>query len=204
MKKYSRFDLLNNAIIGNTGQVINRLFESKYARLTIPIPVYDLKRAAVFVGTVNELIEEETDELFSIEKLIVLLYEDFLKQIDRGMDIDTLASAIEHKISEFRKVEMKVSHYLEQEPGDINLDDFKRHLKKQKKNDIPFTYFSFRILKKYVLKGEVLLHDLNDVYPSIRLDVEELIALRFRDVMSQIKAGNYQILANIVQRLTIE
>jgi hypothetical protein len=193
---------LNNAVVGNNGQVINRLFESKSIRLTISLPVYDLKRAAVFVGTVNELIEDETDKLFTIEQLISILYEDFLRQVEQGMDLDTLAEAIERKMNEFKKAEMKVYHYLSDVQDDLKLNDLKRQFKEKKQVHNEQTYFQFRILKKYVLKGEVILHDLNELYPRIQLSVEELIALRFKDVMKQIKAGDYRILTNIVRKLT--
>jgi hypothetical protein len=201
VRKFSRLDLLNNAVVGNAGEIINRLFESKYVRLDITVPLYDLKRATVFVGTVNDLIEDETDDLFTVEKFIVLLYEDFLKQIEKGMDLDTLAEAIDRKLKEQQQPEMKIHHYVESPSREIVLDDVRRHLKSKKQNRNQMTSISFRILKKYVLRGEVLLHDLNEIYPKFQLDVEDLIALRFRDVMKQIKVGDYRILNNIVQNL---
>ncbi|MDP4084699.1 MAG: hypothetical protein Q8934_08810 [Bacillota bacterium] len=202
MKRYSRFDLLNNAIVGSTGQVINRIFESKEVKLTISVPEYDLKRASVFVGTINELIEDEVDELFTIEDLIVLLYKDLLRQIDIGMNLDTFARAIESKLNDFEKTNVKVHHYLKNLEENISLDEIRQQMKQKKQVQNQEVYFSFRILKKYVLKGEVLLHDLNELYPKIHLNVEELIALRFKDIMREIKAGDYKILANIIQTLT--
>ena len=53
-----------------------------------------------------------------------------------------------------------------------------------------------------MLRGEVLLHDLQELYPALQLNVEEFLTLRFKDIMSQIKSGNYQILKNIVEILT--
>ncbi|MDX8367158.1 hypothetical protein [Cytobacillus sp. IB215665] len=203
MKKFSRIDLLNNSVVGNTGEIFNRLFESKYVRLEIYLPTYDLKRAQVFVMTVNDLIEDEVDEIFTVEKLIVLLYKDFLRQVEMGMDIHKLAKILESKIMERNDNDVAINHYLETKEG-ISMDDINRQIQKRKQRKNAFSFLTLRVLKKFVLKGEVLLHDLNELHPSIHLSVEELIAIRFKDVMSKIKAGDYTILSNIVSSLTAD
>lgn len=206
MKKFSRFDLLNNVVLSPTGDIINRMFDSKYARLDIWVPQYDLKRAQVFVSTVNDLLDNEDEdiELFSIDKFIILLYEDFLRQIDYGMTLETLGNAIRNKLNELEVRNIKVTHYHDNQENKIELNDIVRHMnqKKEIQRMNQERLISFRILKKYVLRGEVLLHDLSELHPDIHLTVEELICLRFRDVLNQIKKGDYSILANIVNALS--
>ncbi len=191
-------------MLSPTGDIINRMFDSKYARLDIWVPQYDLKRAQVFVSTVNDLVDDENIELFTIDKLIILLYEDFLRQIDYGMTLETLGNAIRNKLNELEEGNIKVTHYHDKQENKIELNDIVRHLNQKKENQRvnQERLISFRILKKYVLKGEVLLHDLSELHPDIQLTVEELICLRFRDVLNQIKKGDYSILANIVNALS--
>ncbi|QVY63969.1 hypothetical protein [Cytobacillus gottheilii] len=201
MKKYSRLNLLSNAVLDNTGEIINRIFESKYARLEIEIPTSDLKRAQVFVNTVNELIEDEVDEYFTVDKLIVLLYRDFLRQVDQGMDLETLANAIRAKMAALENKTLKVKHYLALEE-DMDLDSLKQRVKAQKKKRMSYSVVTFKVYKQSVLRGELLLHDLAELHPDLEMTVEDLIALRLRDVLKEIKKGDYNILANVVELLT--
>lgn len=201
MRKYSRLDLLNNAAIDHRGSLMHRLFESRYARLTITVPLYDLKRAKVFVGTINEIIADETDDIYTVEDLLNLLFLDFLRQIDRGMNLDTLAKWINSVKKEENGTELSINHYLD-EKKEINIEDLRHHFKRKNTMKEDSANISVKIEKQHVLKGEVLLHDLQELYPDIQLDVEEFLTLRFKDIVAQIKCGNYQILKNIVDILT--
>ncbi|CAK6481386.1 hypothetical protein ACPOM7_17340 [Peribacillus castrilensis] len=201
MRKYSRLDLINNGVIDHAGSLIHRLFESKHARLNIKVPLYDLKRAQVFVGTINEIIEDEVDNIFTLEELIYMFYLDFLRQIDRGMNLDTLAKWIRSIQKDEIDSDLEINHYL-QEKKELNIEDLKQHFKKRNTKKEEYTYISVKIEKQHVLRGEVLLHDLHELYPDLHLDVEEFLTLRFKDIMSQIKSGDYQILRNIVELLT--
>ncbi|MGM0867461.1 MAG: hypothetical protein ACQEWF_22630 [Bacillota bacterium] len=201
MRKYSRLDLINNAVVDHAGGLIHRLFESKYARLNIKVPLYDLKRAQVFVGTINEILEDETDDIYTVEELINLFFLDFLRQIDRGMNYDTLAKWIRSSQEEEEKVDLSINHYLEGKK-EMNIQDLKQHFKKRNTRKEEYTYISVKIEKQHVLRGEVLLHDLHEIHPDLQLDVEEFLTLRFRDIMKQVKAGEFQILKNIVELLT--
>jgi hypothetical protein len=202
MKKFSRLNLLNNAVMDNTGGLIHRLFESNYARLDIKVSLYDLKRAQVFVGTVNDIVEEELDTLFTLERLANLFYVDFLRQIDRGMNMDTLAKWI-RSLQEPEDSDISINHYL-QDTSELNIDELKRHLKKKNARKEEDTFISVKMKKQLVLRGEVLLHDLHELHPDLQLDVEEFLELRFKDIMKQVKSGDYTILKNIVEILTME
>jgi hypothetical protein len=188
-------------VIDHTGGLLNRLFESKYARLNIHVPLYDLKRAKVFVGTINEIIKDEIDDIYTVEELINLLFLDFLRQIDRGMNFDTLAKWISSVKQDENNSELSINYYLE-EKDELNIEDLKQHFKRKNTKKEESAYISVKIEKQYVLRGEVLLHDLQELYPALQLNVEEFLTLRFKDIMSQIKSGNYQILKNIVEILT--
>jgi DNA mismatch repair ATPase MutS len=200
MKKFSRLDLLSNAVMDNAGGLIYRLFESDSTRMNIKTSLYDLKRAQVFVGTVNDILEDEIDFVFTLEKMIGLFYEDFLRQIDRGTTLDQLAKWI-RSLQDNEQSDISINHYL-QEKQELNIDDLKRHFKKKNSRKDEDTFISVKIMKRYVLRGEVLLHDLNELHPDIELDVEEFLSLRFKDIMTQIKNGDYNVLKNIIDLLT--
>lgn len=200
MKKFSRFDLLNNALMDNAGGIVHRLFDAPHVRLYIKASLYDLKRAQVFVGTVNEIVEDEVESPLTLEKLIELFYSDFLRQIDQGTDLDTLAKWI-RSIQPDPEIDLTINHYQEGKK-DVNLEDIKKHYLKQKALKKEPEYIQVRLKKQHVLRGEVLLHDLHEMHPDLQLDVEEFLSLRFADIMKQIKAGDYTILQNIVSLMT--
>ena len=198
MKKYSRFDLMSSAVMDNAGGLIHRLFESRYARLNIKVSLYHLKRAQVFVGTINEIVEGETDMVVTVEMLMEMLYKDFLRSIDGSTTLEMLSKWIRSvRVDDNSELDLSIHHYLN-ESQDLNVEDIKRQLKNRHKKREEFTYISVKIDKQHILKGEVLLHDLNELYPDLQLDVEEFLSLRFKDIILQIKAGNYEILKNIV------
>lgn len=169
--------------------------------MNIKVPLYDLKRAQVFVGTINEIIEDEVDDIFTLEELLYTFYLDFLRQIDRGMNLDTLAKWIRSIQKEEADVDLSINYYLA-EKKDMNIEDLKQHFKKRSSKKEENIFISVKIGKQHVLRGEVILQDLHERHPDLQLDVEEFLALRFMDIMSQIKAGDYQILKNIVEILT--
>ncbi len=198
MRKYSRLDLLSSAVLDNAGGLVSKFFEAKTVRLDIRIGVYDLKRAQVFVGTVNEIVEDQTDEILTVEGLIDMILKDFLRQIDYGLTLADLAKwvrSLQEPAEESRDIE--VHHYLGEGSG-MNLEDLKAQYRRQAKRTDDIAYLSTRVEKKYILRGEVLLHDLREVAPDLDISVEEFVALRFKDIMQQIKQGNYEVLKNIV------
>lgn len=201
MKKYSRFDLLSSSIMDNSGGLIHRLFDSRYARLNVKVTKHHLKRAQVFVGTINEIIEDETDVILTVEKLTEMLYVDFLRSVNGGTTLEMLAKWIRSvQVEEHQEQELSIHHYLS-EKKELDIEALKRQVKNRGRKVADYTYISVKIEKHQVLKGEVLLHDLNEIYPDMQLDVEEFLELRFKDIILQIKSGNYEILKNIVERI---
>jgi hypothetical protein len=124
--------------------------------------LYDLKHAKVFVETINEIIQEKIEDIYAIEELINLLFLDFLRQIDRGMNLDTLAKWIRSVQKDEIDSELSINHYL-QEKNELNIEDLKQHFKRRNNRKEESTYISVKIEKQHVLRGEVLLHDLQEL-----------------------------------------
>lgn len=201
MKKFSQFDLIRTAVVGGTGNVLNRLFESKYVQLEIVVPKYDFLRGQMLVSDVNDLLDEKDDK-FTIDQLFGLLYKDFLRQIQQGTDIVALGQFIlreirdqhtEHTITKRDIKQLSPTHYV-----------FEDRQVRKKRTENPLVVYPIRLLKKLVLRGEVLLYDLSDQFPDLHLTLEELIALRYRDVMKEVKAGNVNVFQAIVRNVMSE
>lgn len=201
MKKYSRFDLMSSAVMDNAGGLIHRLFDSRYARLNVKVSKHHLKRAQVFVGTINEIVEGETDMILTVEKLTEMLYVDFLRSINSGTTLEMLAKWIRSvQVDEHQESDLSIHHYLSNQ-NELDIEELKRQVKNRGRKAEDHTYISVKVEKQQVLKGEVLLHDLHELFPDLQLDVEEFLELRFKDIVLEIKSGNYEIFKNIVERM---
>jgi hypothetical protein len=133
MKKYSRFDLLSSSIMDNSGGLIHRLFDSRYARLNVKVSKHHLKRAQVFVGTINEIVEDETDMILTVEKLTEMLYVDFLRSINEGTTLEVLAKWIRSaQVEEHQERNISIHHYLS-EQKELDIEALKRQVKNRGK-----------------------------------------------------------------------
>lgn len=203
MKKFSQLNLINNAVVSGTGEIINRFFESKYVTLYIQVPRYTYLRGKILVSDINELLDEEI-KAFTLEELFQLLYEDLLKQMAYGdllrnnnkqgsFDLETMASFFMNKKEEFFIHQSQPEHALIQE----NAFTFKLEERIiSKKVDI--VEFPLRLFKKIALRGEVFLYDMAEVYPGFDLTLEESLAIHYCHVMKSVKQGNHDILRRIL------
>ncbi|NDI36618.1 hypothetical protein [Chengkuizengella sediminis] len=194
MKKFSQLNFINKAIIGDSGEVLNGLFSSKYAKLDIRLPEYDFKRGKVLVGDINKLLDPE-DEKLTITELINLLYENLLREILTNKEhhfIESIAYAYMEKKSNYR-----VFQNTEVVWPDNQFPTTKALRKNYSIIDIPI-----KILKEATLRGEVLLHDMFEAYSEFNVTLEEIIAIHYIDVMSEIKKGNNAVVRNIIKNLS--
>lgn len=206
MKKFSQLNLINNAVVSGTGEIINRMFESKYDTLYIQVPRYDYLRGKVLVSDINDLLNDEI-KTFTLGELFQLLYEDLLKQMAYGdllrnnnkqgsFDLETMASFFMNKKEEFFINQSQTEHALVQETASI----FKLEEKViSKKVDI--VEFPLRLIKKIALRGEVFLYDMAEVCPGFDLTLEESLAIHYCHVMKNVKQGNHDILRRILINL---
>lgn len=197
MKKFSQSDLLGSAAVDGAGRIINKFFESKYERLYLEIPKMDLVRGKVFVSDVNDLIRSETNIVLTIEKLIVLIYEDFLRQVQTGMNLEVLGRTLLNKKNEQREMNYKtVKNMIKKNNYSWILEE--KRVKKKEKN--PLVSVPFRILKKFVYRGEVLLYDLSEV-SELDVSLEELISLYYIDFITKVKNGDTSIIKSILSTI---
>lgn len=223
MKKFSQFDLIKSAVVTGTGSVMGKLFESKYVELEIKVRKNSLLRGKILVSDVNDALEREYEDdpntrfkYFTIEKLFNLLYTDFIRQIQRGsysyvengrkrekvIDQSTIAQSLLVQIKKLREENSEPVNTMRRVRDNHYVFEDIRMKKKQRDN--PILMYPIKILKSLALRGEVFLNDIYEQYPEVDLTVEDLISLRFEDVIRQIKSGNYDILHAIVKSVNAE
>jgi hypothetical protein len=223
MKVFSRLNLLNNALITDSGNVFNRLFESKYVTLSIRIPKMELIRGKALVADVNETLHEynlevkeynlEIDEYnrlhrtnrpkkefikqVTLEGLIGLLYTDFLRQVKDGTNLHTFAQLISRKKNDLEELnQVKVRDLVQKSPYKYVMED-----RAVRYSENPMMIYSVKIYKKAAWRGEVLLYDMSQLVPGFDVTLEELIAIRYQDVMNAVKTGNTNIFDMIIANL---
>jgi hypothetical protein len=204
MKKFSQFDLLNNAVISATGKVISGIFESKYIKLELKVPKPDAIRGSMVVSQVNRYVKEinierekrnqSPIELFTFEKLVLLLYEDY---VEHKFDEDkyNLSRLLMRKKEQHREEDYeKVESFIQKDQWKFAFEEVKRKYK------YPMMICPIRIYKDYALQGEMLLYDLSEAYVEFNLTLDELMVIIYRECMKGLRSGNPDILKNIVMR----
>lgn len=206
MKKFSQLNLIHNAVVSGTGEIINRFFESKYVTLYIQVPRYDFLRGKVLVSDINELLDEDIKP-YTLEELFQLLFEDLLKQMaygdllkstkkQAGFDLETMANFFMNKKEELFIDQSQTEHALIQETDSLFTFEDRIISKKVDKVEFPL-----RLLKKIALRGEVFLYDMAEVCPGFDLTLEESITIHYCHVMKSVKQGDHNVLRRILMNL---
>jgi SepF-like predicted cell division protein (DUF552 family) len=164
MRKFSKLDLIKTSFITGTGDVFGKMFESKYVTLDVEVKKMSLLRGKVLVSDVNDILKQEQKEknkyikLFTIENLFDLIYKDFLNRVQKGTDLSALAHSLLIHMKNKQQENSEVIRELKQmNHNHFSFED--QRVQKRKKYNERLT-FPIQILKKYALRGEVLLYDL--------------------------------------------
>ncbi|MFT9486638.1 MAG: hypothetical protein ACH0QD_04615 [Tepidibacillus sp.] len=208
MKKiFSQLGLLNNRLKEIETRNTKRGYVSSHflkkgpwlksnVTLWLNISSYDLFRAEILVEDLIALAGEDLE--FNVDMLIILLYEDFLRQIRAGEELKTLLNRLYQKHSNIFE---ETYEYLEQE----NYYTLKLHKTTSKKKN-KYTQFPIEISRQSAIRGEVLLYDLYKIDDNFSMSLEELLSLLFIDFVRKIQTtGNEtKTIRGILARLTKE
>lgn len=200
MKKFSKSDLLSSFAINGAGKFVNRFFESKYEVIYISIPELDYKRGNVFILDINDLIRTTSNIRFSIEKLLNLLYLDLLRQVQQGLDLEAFGySLMEKKQQQEQRLYKTVKSVKRQNAYSYI---FEENIVNTKKENSTIT-ISFKLEKRFLYRGEILLYDLYELFPDLKITVEELISIYYIDFITKVKHGDSNILKGILQAIDV-
>lgn len=191
MGKYSRADLLKEelALIGSTdifGRFLQKVNKTSTVLLTIEVPLNLYLRAEVFCEDIQDLSEMP----FSQTDLINLLYNDFLTYAKKNPD----------PLALFRLLTS-----LDQQAGkDVRLEKQGKSVFKLIQKDVQQERktLQLRMRRKFALRGEVLLSDLEEVQPNHGYTLERIFELFYIDFIDKFRKGdNAAAIQNILALL---
>ena len=186
-KSFSKLNILQSKLSG-AGEYKSffefRSNQRKY--LTVSIPYYDYIRGKIFIEDLREAFPEEVPFLFNIADLLYLLYDDLLSQVKRGAQNQEIAQFLilgKERYFSYPKNEKRVMKAISE-----RLFEFHVLEEEEKPNEVEKrAYIDVKIRESEILRGEVLLHDLEPHMNDITVTIEELLAIRFLDFIHLIK-----------------
>lgn len=191
MTKYSSADILNEEQgEGFLDKVIRRLTNSKEVYLYIKVPASLHFRAEILC----EDIEELSDFEFKQHNLIAFLYYDFLTYCKTNPNLDIIYNKLLHLESK----NFPIRSYT----NDTTKKNLTNLIKEVKTKKVDEKILEIRFHKKEVLRGEVLLADLYEIYPQHLFNLEQILELIYCDFIVKIKRGEgEESLKSIVKSL---
>lgn len=195
MTQYSKYDLIGKELIRLNevsqpkslferfeGFFFDRLLDSYTFSLKIPNYLYF--RGKILCEDVTEL----SGYPFSMEDLVYLLYRRFLtsvKEIDDPLHVYNLL--------------------LVRVPDKAQLKKRGSLIDALYKDEETVQYINLKLKKKYVLRGEVLLRDLENMIPEHNLTVEKLLETTIIDFLKEYQNGNNsRVINSLIQQLEEE
>ncbi|MGA5691386.1 hypothetical protein [Cytobacillus pseudoceanisediminis] len=204
-KSYSSLNILQKKLTGiaDTGIFGTLLSNRKY--ITVKIPYYEYIRGKVFIEDLRDNFEEQVPFQFDIAVLLYMLFDDFLSQVKQGgANHDQIANyLISSKKRFFKKTtkEKRVLKPLTQHIFEFNtIEDEEEELPAP---DERTAYIELRMRESEILRGEVLIHDLEPYLKGISLTIEEMIKIVYLDFIQTIKleGNSLKVQKSIVKRL---
>lgn len=179
MGKYSRANLLNEelSLIGHTdfiGKMLYKMNKNSTVLLSIQVPKNLYLRAEVFCEDIQELSEMS----FLQNDLMNLLYDEFLTYAKNNPDPRALFNLI---VSLDQQSGKEAS--MEKQSESV----FKLVHKEVHQEMIPL---NLRLRRKYALRGEVLLADMDEVQPQHGYTLERVFELIYIDFIDKFRKGN--------------
>lgn len=155
------------------------------------MPYYDYIRGKIFIEDLRDNFGEDVPYNFDMGVLLHMLYDDFLAQIKKGAKNEEIALyLIRGKEKHFKKKKQKrvmkalTKHIFEFETVEEEDEYFESQESK-------IAYLELRIRESEVLRGEVLIYDLEPFMKGINVTIEQLISIVYLDFIENVKSeGN--------------
>ncbi|WP_066415233.1 hypothetical protein [Sutcliffiella cohnii] len=185
-QQYSRLDLIGEELMKLqdkkiTDKIISFLINtSKYVYVKLDIPADLYVRANVLCDDIETLSEEEFDQ----NRLLSILYDDFLR---------------ENRMKEaLFQLYQRLTVHDRRAPSIKGLYE----IHNQRIENDEYYELTVRIKRKEALRGEVLLSDLSNVYPKHPYTLEMVLETIYIDFLNDIKkGGNYKAVKELLKRM---
>jgi hypothetical protein len=191
MGKYSRADLLKEelALIGSSdflGRFLQKLNKTSSVLFTIEIPLNLFLRAEVFCEDIQDLAEMP----FVQNDLINLLYNDFLTYAKKNPDphaLFRLLTSLDQQAGKDARLEKQGGSVFKLIHKDVHQE---------------MKILQLRMRRKFALRGEVLLADMEEFQPGHGYTLERVFELLYIDFIDKFRKGdNSAAIKNILALL---
>lgn len=195
MKKYELIhsELLTmqnkNSIKGLLSSIFPKLSRSAYVFIQVDLPEYEVLRAQVFLDDLADKLEEETQ--LTIIDLIALLLKDFLYVASTNTKLEILKNSLLNKKKQYLSKTEQVEEYVEVSPGHTSLQI------RNRPRQIRFYSLELTIPRKTALRLEIVLYDLEQMFTSFQMGLDELISIVFLEFVHHLKIGEEK---NMIKR----
>jgi hypothetical protein len=191
MGKYSRADLLKEelALIGSSdffGRFLQKVNKTSSVLFTIEIPLNLFLRAEVFCEDIQDLAEMP----FVQNDLINLLYNDFLTYAKKNPDphaLFRLLTSLDQQAGKDARLEKQGGSVFKLIHKDVHQE---------------MKILQLRMRRKFALRGEVLLADMEEFQPGHGYTLERVFELLYIDFIDKFRKGdNSAAIKNILALL---
>ncbi|MDW7617556.1 hypothetical protein SC499_23465 [Peribacillus simplex] len=194
MGKYSQANLIDEelSLIGSSnfiGKLLHKVNKSSTVLLSIDVPLNLFLRAEIFCEDIQDL----SDMHFKQNDLMNLLYNDFLLFAKKNPDskaLFRLITSLDHYAGKNSRLEKSGESAFKL----IHID------KNQEMKTL-----NLRMRRKFALRGEVLLADMEEVQPGHGYTLERVFELLYIDFIDKFRKGNHEgVVENILRLLDEE
>ncbi|MDM5215143.1 hypothetical protein QUF94_27935 [Peribacillus sp. NJ4] len=180
MGKYSQANLIDEelSLIGSSnfiGKFIHKVNKSSTVLLSIDVPLNLFLRAEVFCEDIQDL----SDMHFEQNDLMNLLFNDFLLFAKKNPDSKSLFRLLT-SLDQYAGKDSRLEKYGESTFKLIHKD------KNQEMKTL-----NLRMRRKFALRGEVLLADMDEVQPEHGYTLEKVFELLYIDFIDKFRKGNH-------------
>lgn len=190
-KSYSSHNVLQERLSGlSEARGFFKHIFSQRRILTVTMPYIDYLRGIVFCDDLRDNFGEEVPFQFDISLLVYMLYDDMLTQIKKGgAKNEQIASYLvagkqkyfPTKVQEKRVLKPLTQHVFRFETVEEEM------VVSNTSQDDKKAYLGIRMKETEVLRGEILLNDLEPFLDGIELSIEDVIAIVYLDFIENIK-----------------
>lgn len=190
MGKYSKANLIDDelSLIGtNTlfGKILHKVNKSSIILLSIQVPLNLYLRAEVFCEDVQDLSEMD----FVQNDLMNLLYNDFLLYVKKHPDPQSILgmlTSLEKQGNRNANLERQTESVFKMVQKNIHQEMQPLHL---------------RMRRKFALRGEILLADLEEIQPKHGYTLERVFELLYIDFIDKLRKGDNVDAMNTILRI---
>lgn len=202
MKIFSSHHLLQSELkslpLMNHGwfdRVLYKLFKNIDVEYTLSIPTSTYLRAEAFCDDVVEISELYFDQ----RDLLSLLYDGFLHDVRKIDDVQQTYAFLSMAYDLYtRKTPVKISN-LNNHP---DKDRFPSFLMKNEEIYENYISLSIKLTRKKALRGEILLADMDELFPDHPFTLEKILQILLCDFIEEYKKGNHKnVMKKIIKNL---